>query len=122
MNTESKPSVTLKRKNIQVLLDYCIETKQEFTVVPKGNGDEYTVEINITAINKAISFGMFLRENKMEANGVVAYVNPAKEVAIKGKSEKTIEVKSKESIKDESGTLLDLDETPAFEFDGAFGK
>jgi hypothetical protein len=92
------------------------------TTVAKGNGDEYTVEINMTGINKAISFGMFLRENKMEANGVVAYVNPAKEITTKGKTEKATEVKSKEITKDESATLLDLDETPAFEFDGAFGK
>lgn len=121
MLNEKKPSVTLKKKHIPTILEYCIETKQEFNVVPKG--EEWLVEINITEINKAIAFGMFLRENKMEANGVVPYVSPAKEVpAAKGKTEKTAELKqTKEVVKDETSVVIGLD-SPSFEFEDVFNK
>lgn len=126
MNSEKKPSVTVKKKNIQTILDYCLDTKQEFTVLPKAGTDEWNIEINITEINKAISFGMFLRENKMEANGVTPYVSPAKEAAApKGRAEKAAESKAaaKEvvTVKEESASLLDL-ESPSFEFEDAFQK
>ena len=124
MNSDKKPSVTVKKKNIQTILDYCLDTKQEFTVLPKAGTDEWNIEINITEINKAISFGMFLRENKMEANGVTPYVAPAKEVAApKTKAEKAAESKAVKEvvIKEESAALLDL-ESPSFEFEDVFQK
>ncbi len=124
MNNEKKPSVTLKKKNIQNLLDFCLDTKQEFTVLPKQGNDEWTIEINITDIFKAISFGMFLKENKMEANGVTPYISPAKEATAKSKVEKATDIKILKDapiVKEEKGTLLDL-ETPSFAFDDAYQK
>jgi hypothetical protein len=124
MNSEKKPSVTVKKKNIQTILDYCLDTKQEFSVLPKAGTDEWNIEINITEINKAIGFGMFLRENKMEANGVTPYVAPAKEAAApKSKAEKAAESKAVKEIaaKDDTASLLDL-ESPSFEFEDAFQK
>ena len=124
MNSDKKPSVTVKKKNIQTILDYCLDTKQEFTVLPKAGTDEWNIEINITEINTAISFGMFLRENKIEANGVTPYVAPAKEVAApKTKAEKTAESKAVKEVvvKEENASLLDL-ESPSFEFEDAFQK
>ena len=124
MNSDKKPSVTVKKKNIQTILDYCLDTKQEFTVLPKAGTDEWNIEINITEINTAISFGMFLRENKIEANGVTPYVAPAKEVAApKTKAEKAAESKAVKEVvvKEENASLLDL-ESPSFEFEDAFQK
>lgn len=126
MNSEKKPSVTVKKKNIQTILDYCLDTKQEFTVLPKAGNEEWNIEINITEINKAIAFGMFLRENKMEANGVTPYVAPAKEAATpKSRAEKATEskaaVKEVIAVKEESAALLDL-ESPSFEFEEALQK
>ena len=129
MNSEKKPSVTVKKKNIQTILDYCLDTKQEFTVLPKMGTDEWNIEIGITEINKAIGFGMFLRENKMEANGVTPYVAPSKEAAApKSRAEKAAESKATENkvakevvVKEESASLLDL-ESPSFEFEDAFQK
>jgi hypothetical protein len=124
MNSEKKPSVTVKKKNIQTILDYCIDTKQEFTVLPKMGTDEWNIEIGITEINKAISFGMFLRENKMEANGVTPYIAAAKEVAApKSKAEKAAESKAIKEVvaKEDSASLLGL-ESPSFEFEDAFQK
>lgn len=124
MNSEKKPSVTVKKKHIQTILDYCIDTKQEFSVLPKAGSDEWLIEINITEINKAISFGMFLREYKIEANGVTAYTPAAKETAApKSKAEKSVETKmmKETTAAKEETSLLDL-ESPSFEFEDAFGK
>ena len=78
-------------------------------MLPKAGTDDWNIEINITEINKAISFGMFLRENKMEANGVTPYVAPAKEVAApKTKAEKAAESKAVKEvvIKEEIESLV----------------
>ena len=70
MDMDSTPSVSVKRKNIQTVMDYCLENKIEFTVKSRfASSDEWDIELNISDINKAIIFGMFLRENKLELNG-----------------------------------------------------
>jgi hypothetical protein len=108
MNNESKPSVTLKKKNIQQLIDYCLETKLEFTVLPKNGVEEWTLEILPVTITKAVALGMFLRENKMELNG---YVPPViQKVQPKG-PEKTEKVETKEK------QVLDLTDEPALLFE-----
>ena len=61
MNSEKKPSVTVKKKNIHTILDYCLDTKQEFTVLPKMGTDEWNIEINIT----------FLIPKRFKKNGIV---------------------------------------------------
>ncbi|MCC6252756.1 MAG: hypothetical protein IT238_09875 [Bacteroidia bacterium] len=126
MNITKKPSVSIKKKNMQTILDYCLDTKKEFTVLPKQGVDEWTIEINITDIYEAISFGMFLRENKLEANGVNPYVSPAKEQSqSKSKAEKQAESKilkdSSSALKQETESLLSLD-SPAFEFEDSIEK
>lgn len=108
MNNESKPSVNLKKKNINLLIDYCLETKLEFNVIPRNNAEEWTIEIQPVTLNKAVALGIFLRENKMELNGYVAPViqKPA------GKAQEKIE-KSENKEKQ----ILDLSEEPALLFE-----
>ena len=66
----SIPKVTVKRKNIQSLIDYCLENKIEFAAKLKENStEECEVECCVIAINQAILFGMFLKENHMELDG-----------------------------------------------------
>jgi hypothetical protein len=108
MNNESKPSVTLKKKNIQLLIDYCLETKLEFNVVPKSAAEEWTLEIQPITITKAVALGMFLRENKMELNGYVAPVINKAQPKIQDKMEKN-EGKEKQ--------LLNLTDEPSLLFE-----
>jgi hypothetical protein len=64
------PKVTVKRKNIQSLIDYCLENKIEFAAKLKENStEEWEVECCVIAINQAILFGMFLKENHLELDG-----------------------------------------------------
>lgn len=64
------PSVSVKRKNIQVILEYCLDNRIEFKVAPRSLPDEYEVEFSISDVMKAISLGMFLKENKLELSGL----------------------------------------------------
>lgn len=66
MNTvEQLPFVSVKKKTIQLLLDYCLEHKIEFTVAPK-NSEEYKVTFNLKDYHNAIALGICLRELKIE--------------------------------------------------------
>lgn len=79
----SQPSVTVKRKNVTALFDYCLDNRIEFIVKPAVTViDEFDVEFNLSDITKAIAFGMFLKEIKLELNGVAqASKNPVKKTA-----------------------------------------
>jgi len=61
-----KPRIHVKTKNLQALFDYCIESKTEFTVIPKNSNDTWEIELNIKSIIKAIKWGMFLKANKID--------------------------------------------------------
>lgn len=65
---EEKPTVTVKRKNVQSLIEYCIENKIDFTLRSKSN-DDFDVEFIITNTKKAIALGMCLKELRLELNG-----------------------------------------------------
>ncbi|MBL7884953.1 MAG: hypothetical protein JNL69_12850 [Bacteroidia bacterium] len=68
---EATPSVTLKKKNILPLVEYCIENKIDYTVKSKSeNSDEFDVEFLINNTKKAIALGMCLKELKLELNGL----------------------------------------------------
>jgi hypothetical protein len=117
MNQEL-PVVLIKRKNIQTIFDYCLDNKVEFTVREKPfTVEEYEVILQITEIKKAIAFGIFARENKIEVVGVndqaqqakntkkpantAAPATPAKTAepeAIKFDTEEKVEVEEQETI------------------------
>ena len=112
---EELPLVTVKRKNIQSVMDYCLENEVEFTVKPKTAGiDEWKIEVNITNVKKAIHFGMFLKEIKSEIFGL-PYASPIV------KEPKKIEVKetSKETIREakEKATATTADSNSIFAFE-----
>ena len=62
-----KPRIIVKAKNIQLVLDYCLQEKTEFAVIPRNaSNDEWEVELNIKSISKAIEWGMFIKANKLD--------------------------------------------------------
>ena len=68
---EVNPSVTVKKKNLLSLVEYCIENKIDHTVKSKSeNTDDFDVEFLITNTKKAIALGMCLKELKLELNGL----------------------------------------------------
>jgi hypothetical protein len=65
------PKVVLKKKQIPVLIDFCLEESIEFSVKQQSFPEtDWEVELKLKDLKTAIMVGMFLRENKMELEGV----------------------------------------------------
>ncbi len=76
MSTE-KTVVIAKKKNIQPIIDYCMDARLVCTILPKGlSADEFEVELTLAGIKQAIAFGMFARENKLEVAGFAELQKP----------------------------------------------
>ena len=61
----------LKRKNIQLLVDFCLEETLEFTLKPQAFPDtDWELTMKIADIKTAVAAGMFLRENRIEVSGI----------------------------------------------------
>jgi hypothetical protein len=68
---EDKPIILTRRKNIQTVLDYCLEQKISFSANPRAISiDEWEMELDITTIKGAIALGIFVKENKLEIYGM----------------------------------------------------
>ncbi len=52
------------------MLDYCIDNKLEFSVKSKPLTDEFEVIMTFDDLKKAIAFGVFVKENRIEIPGV----------------------------------------------------
>lgn len=83
---EDKPTVTVKKKNLLSLVEYCIENKIDYTM-RSGSSDDFDIEFIISNTKKAIALGMCLKELKLELNGLtvtpVAAIKANKKVATK---------------------------------------
>ena len=92
-------NLNLKRKNVNVLFDYCLDNRIEFVVKPSPMvADEFEVEVIIEDIKKAILFGMFLKEAKLELSGAGA---PARNTVKKA-------VAKENGIKEEAAAVAPL--------------
>jgi len=90
ISSSENPRVLSKRKNIQSLIDYCLEQKVEFSVKLKDfTHDDYEVEVAVNNVKKAILFGMFLKENKLEVAGIPETAKPP-QISTKSTSKKEV--------------------------------
>lgn len=71
-----KPRILVKTKNLQLIFDYCIESKTEFTVIPRNSNDDWEIELSIRSIIDAVRWGMFLKSNKIELLDTQILVTP----------------------------------------------
>lgn len=112
---DEKPVVLSKRRNIQTLIDYCLDQRVSFTVTPRAiSNDDFEVEVNIEGIKQAIALGMFVKENKFDITGMGELVKPKAVITSAKKSEpkeaslpKTVHT-TPEPAKEE-GSLLSFD-------------
>lgn len=114
MINEGIPSVAVKRKNIQALIDYCLENKVEFSIKPRTSGnDDFEVDFNITSVKKAIMLGMCLRELRLELIGAQVAAAPqakaTKKQAVKENGHVKEEVVTPASFVGEDSFTLDLE-------------
>jgi len=71
-SNEETPSVNVKRKNIALLLEYCVENKIDFSVKSLiSRSEEFEIEFNnISNTKKAVALGMYLKELRLELSGI----------------------------------------------------
>jgi len=107
----SNPKVIIKKKQVSVLVDYCLEEAIEFSVKQQSFPDtDWEIEMKLKDFKAAVLLGMFLRENRIDIDGIdpQRYKRSAKkadekEVPSKNsakedkKQDKTDEVESTES-------------------------
>jgi hypothetical protein len=91
--------VILKKKNIPLLVEFCLDESVEFIVKPQTFPDtDWEFTLKIADIKTAVVAGMFLRENRIEISGIdqQKYRKPLK----KGKEEDTNEKVPETKIQD----------------------
>jgi hypothetical protein len=104
MIQNDKPRIIVKLRNMQAILDYCLDCRIEFTCTPRiANTDEWEVELKITDIMSAVALGMFLREHKIEPVGMVNLA-PKTHMAARAKQQKVRRQDSREN-EHENGLL-----------------
>lgn len=118
--TNEKPRIIVKSKNLQSVIDYCIEQKTEFSVIPRNaSNDEWEVELNIKTIAKAIEWGMFMKANRLELVANVLFTKPITPIQKPKVKEKRTVVSStdlKKENKEEAETAKQ-DQTNILSFD-----
>ena len=68
---EEKVTLFAKRKNIQVVFEYCLDLKIPFSVSNRGIvSDEFEIDLTISGIKQAVALGMFAKDHKFEISGL----------------------------------------------------
>src|SRR6478752_751455 len=68
---EEKVTLFAKRKNIQVVFEYCLDLKIPFAVSNRGIvSDEFEIDLTISGIKQAVALGMFAKDHKFEISGL----------------------------------------------------
>jgi hypothetical protein len=97
MAEAANPKVILKKKQIQTVVEYCLEESIEFSVKQQTFPDnDWEIEIKLKDFKAAVLLGMFLRENRIDIDGIEPqrYKRPVKksdekpEPSVKGSSSK----------------------------------
>jgi hypothetical protein len=67
------PKVVLKKKQIPVLVDFCLDEAIEFSVRQQVFPEtDWEIELKLKDFKVAILVGMFLRENRFDIDGIDA--------------------------------------------------
>ena len=65
------PKVILKKKQIPVLIDFCLDESIEFSVKQQAFPEtDWELELKLKDLKTAVVVGMFLRESRLELEGV----------------------------------------------------
>ncbi len=108
-----KPKIIVKTKNLQIVFDYCIETKTEFTVIPKSSNEDWEIELNIRNIKEAVKWGMFLKANKLDLIDNAFLANSAtvsKSSTVTHKSKKERQTKIQTDLTNINNNTSELEE------------
>jgi hypothetical protein len=71
MADANNPKVVLKKKQIPVLVDFCLDESIEFSVKQQTFPEtDWEIELKLKDMKTAIVVGMFLRENRLDIEGI----------------------------------------------------
>ena len=109
--TEEKPVLLVKRKNIQLVIDYCLDQRTSFTVSPRAiSNDDFEIEVSVSGIKQAIALGMFARDNKIEVAGLGELAKPKVAASKKVEPKEAPSLMSQPAAEPkEEGSLLSFD-------------
>lgn len=67
----ASPKVVLKKKQVPVIVEFCLEESIEFSVKQQTFPDtDWEVEMKMKDFKTAVLLGMFLRENRIDIDGI----------------------------------------------------
>lgn len=67
----ANPKVILKKKQVPTIVDFCLEESIEFTVKQQTFPDtDWEIEMKMKDFKAAVLLGMFLRENRIDIDGI----------------------------------------------------
>jgi hypothetical protein len=65
------PKVIVKKKQVQQLVEFCLDESIEFSVKQQTFPDtDWEIELRLKDMRMAILIGMFMRENRLELDGI----------------------------------------------------
>jgi hypothetical protein len=65
------PKVVLKKKQISTIVEFCLEESIEFSVKQQTFPDtDWEIEMKMKDFRAAVLLGMFLRENRIDIDGI----------------------------------------------------
>jgi hypothetical protein len=88
----TNPKVITKKKQVPVLVEYCLEESIEFSVKQQAFPDnDWEIEMKLKDLKSAVQLGMFLRENRIDMDRI----DPQKYKRSTKKSEEKSDVSAK---------------------------
>ena len=71
MADNTNPKVVIKKKQVSVIVEYCLEESIEFSVKQQTFPDtDWEIEMKLKDFKVAVLLGMFLRENRIDIDGI----------------------------------------------------
>lgn len=105
--SEETLTANVKKKNILLVIEYCLENKIEFVVSPGSHNDDFMIGFVIKDLSTAIALGISLKDLKIELNGLPSFVSVN---TIKtGKKSATSSLKEEEAHSELADSTLKFD-------------
>jgi hypothetical protein len=73
---EETLTASVKKKNILLAIEYCLENKIEFVVSSAGNNDDFLIGFVIKDLATAVALGMSLKDLKVDVQNIPSFISP----------------------------------------------
>lgn len=114
--SEETLTAVVKKKNILLVIEYCLENKIEFVVSPGLANDDFMIGFVIKDLAAAVALGMSLKDLKIELQGLPSFVS-VNTIRSGKKSETPVAKNSKQD--EESLEMPTLENTLKFDLEAA---